>query len=100
MTVISYRSGARAKSSSTVRIPAMPLPMTTRRSRAVGLIMTRASDARLRQGRCELRKKAPTHVVPPGQSQAAHVEQEVDFEREEWPASGGDRSAETARDQI
>src|SRR5215469_3995608 len=96
------RSGARAISSSTARIAAMPLPMTTSCARPWPI--TSRPIARSHAGFGEVRgtrrTEAPAQVVPPGERQAGHVEGEEDRQREMRPASHGDRGAEAARDQI
>src|SRR5918998_1256880 len=100
---MSYRSGARASSSSTVRIPAMPLPMTTRRSPlrlSDDVLPVIGSDPRRGKARRALRQKALAHVVPPGQREAADIECQEHDQRQMRAAGTCDRGTEAARDQI
>src|SRR5580704_2647289 len=92
------RPGARANSSSTARIPAIPLPTTTSRGRMAPL-MTR-SDPSVGETRRSRIDRALAQVEPPGQRQADGVEGEIDFERQKRAAGRGDRGAEAARDEV
>src|SRR5215475_6440492 len=100
MTVMPKRSGARASNSSTVRIPALPLPTTRSRWRPEQWLFMAASDARGGEARRPQRKKARAQVVPPCECDAGHVEHQEDFQRQIGTPGSGDRGAETARDQI
>src|SRR3954469_15657536 len=81
----------------------MPLPMTTRRSRA-GLarpdIPVIGSDPRRGKTWRAGRQEALAHVVPPGQRDAADVEGQEYQQRQMRPAGARDRGAEAARDQV
>src|SRR5712672_3081486 len=98
---MSYRSGARASSSSIVRRPAMPLPITTSRSRRGCWRRIAASHAGLGEAAWQaLGQEAAAHVVPPGYGDARHVVEQEDLQREMRTSGRGNRGAETARDQI
>src|SRR5262245_19745316 len=46
------------------------------------------------------RKKALAQIVPPGERKTGHVERQIDFQCEMRSPGGGNRRAESARDQI
>src|SRR6266699_772455 len=91
---MSKRSGARATSSSTVRIPAIPLPTTTNRGRCKRLMLMLLSHSRFGKAR------RLAQVVPPREREASDVEQQEDFKREIGPTGCVNGGTEPARDEV
>src|SRR5215204_5969612 len=81
-------------------MPAIPLPMTTSRSRAGGVPLISPSNPGFGETGGALREEALAHVVPPGQRDAADVEQQEDLQRQVRTTGRRDRGAETAGDQV
>src|SRR6202023_2775140 len=94
------RSGARDMSSSTARIPAIPLPTTTSRGRRKGSPLMGVSDARLRETRRTHYEKALAQIIPPRERYAGHVEGKEDLQCQMRSASRCDGGPKTARDQA
>src|SRR6266508_3693593 len=80
-------------SSSTVRIPTIPLPTTTNRGRCKWLMLMLLSHAR------SAKDRRLAHVVPPVERDAGDVEQHEDCKREIGPTGCGNGGAEPARDE-